>query len=57
MEKKQYIIPAMRVKAVNMLLMAGISTNDEEGDGGDLSKETVLPEDEGNISTHDIWED
>ena len=58
MEKKQYIMPSMRVKAVNMLLMAGLSTNEGEGDGGDLSKEIVLPDDDNNvIGGHDVWED
>lgn len=42
-----------------MVLMAGISTNEGEGDGVDLAKDIYLPEDNGNdgIETHDVWED
>lgn len=59
MEKKQYIMPSVRVKAVNMLLMAGISTHEGEGDGNDLAKDIYLPEDNGNegVTPHDVWED
>ena len=58
MEKKQYIMPSVRVKAVKLLLMAG-SLNNEEGDGNDLAKDIYLPEDNGNegVTTHDVWED
>ena len=57
MEKKQYIMPSVRVKAVNMLLMIGASDN--EGSGEDLAKEIYLPEDNGNegVTTHNVWED
>ncbi|MBQ6194626.1 MAG: hypothetical protein IJK43_09440 [Prevotella sp.] len=57
MEKKQYIMPSMRVKAVNMLLMQNLSNSE----GGDIqfSKDLDLSEDNGNdgIDTHDVWED
>jgi hypothetical protein len=55
MEKKQYIMPSVRVKAVNMLLMQPASTpngDDPITDPDDeLSKEVDMP------STHDVWED
>ncbi len=58
MEKKQYIMPSVRVKAVNMLLMQNTSpTGPQIGDGeiGDeneeLSKGVEMPAD------HDVWED
>ena len=60
MEKKQYIMPSVRVKAVNMLLMQdGMSGHDEMGDGIQLSKELDLSEDNGNegVDAHDVWED
>ena len=59
MEKKQYIMPSVRVKAVNMLLMAGMSTHDEVGDEGQFSKGLDLSEDNGSegVTTHDVWED
>ena len=59
MEKKQYIMPSVRVKAVNMLLMAGMSTHDQVGDEGQYSKGIDLSEDNGNegVTTHDVWED
>ena len=59
MEKKQYIMPSVRVKAVNMLLMAGMSTHDQVGDEGQFSKGLDLPEDNGNegVTTHNVWDD
>ena len=60
MEKKQYIMPSVRVKAVNMLLMQdGMSGHDEVGSGIQLSKDFDLSEDNGNegVATHDVWED
>ncbi len=59
MEKKQYIMPSVRVKAVNMLLMAGMSTHDEVGGDEQFSKGLDLSEDNGNegVTTHDVWED
>ena len=58
MEKKQYIMPSVRVKAVNMLLMQG-SVHDIIGGGENFSKGVDLPEDNGNegVDTHDVWED
>ena len=57
MEKKQYIMPSVRVKAVNMLLMQNLSNSE----GGDIqfSKDLDLSEDNGNegVDTHDVWED
>ena len=57
MEKIQYIMPSVRVKAVNMLLMQNLSNSE----GGDIqfSKELDLSEDNGNegVETHDVWED
>jgi len=57
MEKKQYIMPSVRVKAVNMLLMQNLSNSE----GGDIqfSKDLDLSEDNGNegVATHDVWED
>lgn len=37
----------------------GLSAINGEGSGDDLSKEIIMPEDNGNegISRHDIWED
>ena len=57
MEKKQYIMPSVRVKAVNMLLMQNISNT--EGGPEQFSKGLDLPEDNGNdgVTTHDVWED
>ena len=57
MEKKQYIIPSVRVKAVNMLLMQNISNT--EGGTEQLSKGLDLPEDNGNegVTTHNVWDD
>jgi hypothetical protein len=57
MEKKQYIEPSMIVRAVAPCLLQGMS--DTPGSGEDLSKEIVLPEDNGNedVATHDVWED
>ena len=59
MEKKQYIMPSVRVKAVNMFLMAGMSTHDQVGDEGQFSKGLDLPEDNGNegVTTHNVWDD
>ena len=59
MEKKQYIMPSVRVKAVNMLLMQGGSVHDEIGGGDNFSKGLDLPEDNGNdgVAVHDVWED
>ena len=55
MEKKQYIIPAMRVKVVNLLLMQPASTpnNDDPitDEDDELSKDVNIPSD------HDVWED
>lgn len=61
MEKKQYIMPSMRVKAVNVRtsILAGSPTgNDEIGSQEELSKEINLSED-GNdgVAIHDVWED
>ena len=57
MEKKAYIEPSMIVRTVAPCLLQGMS--DTPGSGEDLSKEIVLPEDNGNdgIETHDVWED
>lgn len=61
MEKIQYIMPSVRVKAVNMLLMQAASpsgtidetptfgTNPEEGDADDAAAK--------GYDTHDVWED
>ena len=59
MEKKEYIMPAVRVKAVNMLLMAALSNpNDEEGGDDQFSKGIELSDDNDNmVSNHDVWED
>lgn len=60
MEKKLYILPIVRVKKVELHLMQdGLSAINGEGSGDDLSKEIIMPEDNGNegISRHDIWED
>ena len=57
MEKKAYIEPSMRVKAVNMLLMQALS--DSEGGPDQFSKGIELPEEDndGEIGGHDVWED
>lgn len=59
MEKKQYIMPSVRVKAVNMLLMVGGSVHDEIGVGDNFSKGLDLPEDNGNegVTSHGVWDD
>ena len=59
MEKKQYIMPSVRVKAVNMLLMVGGSVHDEIGVGDNFSKGLDLPEDNGNegVTSHNVWDD
>lgn len=62
MEKKQYIMPSVRVKAVNVLtsiLDGSLTGKDETGSGEELSKEINLSEDNGNegVATHDVWED
>lgn len=55
MEKKQYIMPSVRVKAVNILLMQPASTPNDNNPitnpDEELSKEVDMP------STHDVWED
>ena len=58
MEKKQYIMPSVRVKSVNMLLMQNTSpTGPQIGEGEitdpeeELSKGVEMPAD------HDVWED
>ena len=57
MEKKQYIMPSVRVKAVNMLLMQNLSNS--QGGTEQFSKGLDLSEDNGNegVTTHDVWED
>lgn len=55
MEKKQYIMPSVRVKAVNLVLMQPASSpiNDDPITNPDdeLSKDNEV------IGGHDIWED
>ena len=38
-------------------LMQGSSVHDEPGGDDQFSKDVNLQEDNGNISSHDIWED
>ena len=58
MEKKQYIEPRMNVRSVLIdSLMQGSTVHDEIGGGDNFSKDTDVSENEGNISSHDIWED
>ncbi len=64
MEKKQYIMPSMRVKAVkleNQLLQgSGITFDDENGTGtGNLNGGDATDEGLGKqgFTSHDVWED
>ena len=58
MEKKHYIEPAMRVKAVNMLLMQNTSpTGPQIGEGEIENPDEELSKDVNIPSDHDIWED
>ena len=55
MEKKQYTIPSVRVKKVNLLLMQGQSLPKDDGGGNDLDEGDILGKEQ--IESHDIWED
>lgn len=57
MEKKQYIMPTMRVKKINMLLMAGLSTHDGVGGGDQFSKGLNLDDDDYIEDEKGVWED
>lgn len=57
MEKEQYIMPTVRVKEINMLLMAGLSTHEGEGGDDQFSKDINFDDDEGVRGSSGIWED
>lgn len=57
MEKKQYIMPTMRVKKINMSLMAGLSTHDGVGGDDQFSKGLNLDDDDYIEDEKGVWED
>ena len=57
MEKKQYIMPTLRVKKINMLLMAGLSNYEEEGGDDQFSKGLDLDDDDNVGGDKGVWED
>lgn len=57
MEKKQYIMPTLRVKKINMLLMAGLSTHDGVGGDDQFSKGLNLDDDDYIEDEKGVWED
>jgi hypothetical protein len=57
MEKKQYIMPTMRVKKINMLLMAGLSTHDGVGGDDQFSKGLDLDDEDNVGGDKGVWED
>ena len=50
-------MPTVRVKEINMLLMAGLSTHEGEGGDDQFSKDINFDDDEGVRGSSGIWED
>ena len=57
MKKEQYIMPTMRVKGINMLLMAGLSNYEGEGGDDQFSKGLDLDNDDNVGGDKGVWED
>ena len=57
MEKKQYIMPTLRVKKINMLLMAGLSIHDGVGGDDQFSKGLDLDDEDNVGGDKGVWED
>lgn len=57
MEKEQYIMPTMRVKGINLLLMAGLSNYEGEGGDDQFSKGLDLDDDDNVSGDKGVWED
>ena len=57
MKKEQYIMPTMRVKGINMLLMAGLSNYEGEGGDDQFSKGLDLDDDDNVGGDKGVWED
>ena len=54
---KKYIIPAIKVKDIEMEALMDMSLNDSVGDGNQFSKDNVFIEEEGLPKTPNVWDE
>ena len=54
---KKYIIPAIKVKDIEMESLMDVSLNTTVGDGNQLSKDNVFVEEDGLPKSPNVWDE